>query len=116
MAWNDPDPYYQPEKFGLTKLHEIDDPGASYSFDMIVLWRHDETGALYYAQDSGCSCPSPFEGFTSLGKLVSLTDDTWGEFEATVNDWCTYSPRHEAAAQVDRTEMLRVAANALRGK
>lgn len=37
--------YYNPEKFGLT-----------------VVYRRDLDGRLVYVEDSGCSCPSPFEG------------------------------------------------------
>jgi hypothetical protein len=37
---------------------------------MLVLWRHLDTGKLFWATDSGCSCPTPFEGyyFTSVDK------------------------------------------------
>ena len=117
MGYYDPDPFNQPEKFGLTIVHQVDDPDACYSFDMIVLWRHDETGSLYWAQDSGCSCPSPFEDFTSLDALELLTDDTWAKFEAAVNGWCASEWQGaKDEVQVCRTGLLAVAAKALRGK
>lgn len=51
--------YYSPEKLGMAQVAELDTAGA-YEFDMVVLWRgHD--GKLWAAQDSGCSCPTPFE-------------------------------------------------------
>jgi hypothetical protein len=37
-------------------------------FDYRVIWRHAD-GTLYTARDSGCSCPSPFEDYTSLSDL-----------------------------------------------
>ena len=55
--------YYSPEKFGLELVdsHQLSDE--PYSFDMLAIWRdtRDHT-IMYYEQDSGCSCPTPFEG------------------------------------------------------
>lgn len=53
--------YDAPEKFGLTTIGEIDYSTGCYEFDLTVVWR-DAPGQLYYGDDSGCSCPSPFEG------------------------------------------------------
>lgn len=52
--------YSSPEKFGLTTVGEIDFSDGCYQFDLTVVWR-DATGQLFYCEDSGCSCPSPFE-------------------------------------------------------
>lgn len=54
--------YYFPEKFGLEILGEVEFLGA-YEFDTFVVWREKATGRLGYGEDSGCSCPSPFEDF-----------------------------------------------------
>ena len=62
------DVYNSPEKFGLTEVGQIDWAEQDYSFDMTVVWK-DENGKLYWADDSGCSCPSPFEDFHSLDQL-----------------------------------------------
>ncbi|GAA1992676.1 hypothetical protein GCM10009718_32980 [Isoptericola halotolerans] len=51
--------YYDPEKFGLRTLGELDFSSGSYEFDLSVVWT-DGT-ALFWADDAGCSCPSPFE-------------------------------------------------------
>lgn len=69
--------YYHPEAFGLRVIGELNDPEADYSFHMFVVWKHEETGKIYYARDAGCSCPSPFEDYRSLDSLsevVSLFD------------------------------------------
>ena len=66
-------PYYEPEKMGLTKVAEIEYTDQDYQFDTRVVWRHDETGKLYTARDSGCSCPTPFEDFDSLEKLEEFS-------------------------------------------
>ncbi|WP_367137995.1 hypothetical protein [Saccharothrix sp. HUAS TT1] len=68
MGWYDPDPYNQPEKFGLTSVAEVHWDDDSYQFDFMVVW-YDAEGKLYWATDSGCSCPSPFEDYRSLESL-----------------------------------------------
>ena len=114
MSFGTPDPYYQPEHFGLTKIEEIDDPGSCYSFEMFVLWRHQD-GRLFYAIDSGCSCPSPFEGYTSLDDLTELTDGTWGMFADSLVAWCRYNDEGAFADQTKlaRHEMYQAAVKAL---
>lgn len=65
------DPYYNPEHFGLKTVGEISWHAEAYSFDLTVVWR-DKSGTLYWASDSGCSCPSPFESH-HLGNLETGT-------------------------------------------
>ncbi len=109
------DPYSHPEKFDLSIVCEINDPDASYSFDMFVLWRHAD-GRLFWATDSGCSCPSPFEEFFSINDLTQLTDDSWSSFEAALSDWCSFYRGAVAdAVQALRTRMMSTAAMYLRG-
>lgn len=45
---------------------------SNYNFDMTAVYRHIITGALFYAEDSGCSCPSPFED-TRVSHLKPIT-------------------------------------------
>jgi hypothetical protein len=54
--------YYDPEKWGLEIVGSVQWGEPNYSFDLTVVWRNEGTGQLYYADDSGCSCPSPFDG------------------------------------------------------
>lgn len=63
------DVYHEPNKFGLTKVAEIDYSDQDYQFDLRVVWRHKD-GRYFTARDSGCSCPSPFEDYDSLDKLT----------------------------------------------
>ena len=60
--------YYSPEDFDLTTIGEISWDDEPYAFDLTVVWK-DKDGNLYWASDSGCSCPSPFEDFTSKDQL-----------------------------------------------
>ncbi len=54
--------YYSPEEYGLEVVFEKE-AGRDYDFDMFVVWRDPDTGQLYWGEDAGCSCPSPFEGY-----------------------------------------------------
>ena len=74
MGYYTADPYNEPEKFGLTFVAEVDDKDASYSFNKMVVWRRDSDGKLFWAADSGCSCPSPFEGYNAVEDLSPLPE------------------------------------------
>lgn len=53
--------YDEENDIKTTTLAEIYDPNACYSFDTFWIFKHDESGRIFYGSDSGCSCPSPFE-------------------------------------------------------
>lgn len=64
--------YSEPEKFGFETLGDVNFSD-SYEFDIIlVLTRR---GQVYYAQDSGCSCPIPFEYTTE--ESLTLIENSW---------------------------------------
>lgn len=65
--------YYHPEKHGLTLLGEVD-TADSYEFCKLVVWRRDADGAMFWATDQGCSCPSPFEDCASVDQLDAIAD------------------------------------------
>ena len=75
--------YSSPEKFGLRVVGAVERPDLSWEFDMIVVWQDIETLRLYYAQDSGCSCPSPFEDH-GRDDLAPITRQTVGHFHDAV--------------------------------
>jgi hypothetical protein len=101
--------YYSPEKFGLTQIGMIDDPNSCYSFDDLVVWEHED-GRLFYAEDSGCSCPSPFEGYEGVDELNQITKATYMEFMDAVNNHCWGSYERGKGQQdpnaADKTELL----------
>lgn len=92
MGYSTPDPYHQPEKFGLTPVVEIDYSDGSYCFDIRMIWLH-ESGVLYTARDSGCSCPSPFEEYGKLEDLELVDMDVLRKEvqDAVGSDWRTIS-------------------------
>lgn len=79
-----------PEKWGLRAFAEIDVAG-SYEFDMCCVWEDERTGDLFYAFDSGCSCPTPFEDVTCRDDTTALTNATWAEFAAAVHGMRDYA-------------------------
>lgn len=79
------DPYSSPEQHGLTSVGELYDPELSYEFSILAVWRRVEDGALFWAADSGCSCPSPFEWAEGLADLKPVHDVA--EFVREVRAW-----------------------------
>lgn len=76
------DAYHNPSKLGL-RIVGTADAGMGYEYDLFVVWT-DQAGQLYYAQDAGCSCPSPFEDYKTL---ESLTKATPAELDAALIKW-----------------------------
>lgn len=98
--------YSNPEKFGLKVLIEKEDPEAFYSFEMVIVWE-DANGKLYWASDSGCSCPSPFENYTTLESLNTGTVSDLIDFlKAWLEDWYN-SWKKDAAHEVLKRVVLR---------
>lgn len=54
-------PYYNPDQFDLD-LFSLDEPGLSYEYNTLCFWATKD-GRVFTAQDSGCSCPTPFEDY-----------------------------------------------------
>lgn len=65
--------YYNPDKYGMSQIGEIDWSDGNYQFDLTVVWRKED-GSFVYGEDSGCSCPTPFENMDAqdLIKIESL--------------------------------------------
>ena len=76
------DVYSNPENYGLKILAEASEDEA-YQFNMFVVWE-DCAGGMYYADDSGCSCPSPFEEFMHPAGLNKLK---WETFNQDLDKW-----------------------------
>lgn len=68
----DGNPMYNPSSCGLVLIDSLDHAD-SYEFNTDVIFKDIETGALYYAHDSGCSCPTPFEDVNSLSCMEIIT-------------------------------------------
>lgn len=60
MSDFDSNPYYHPEVHGLETVGTVQWGIPCYDFDITAVWKNAE-GEYFLADDSGCSCPTPFE-------------------------------------------------------
>lgn len=76
---------------GLAEIGQVDFSDGCYQFDYTTLWLHTDTGRFWMADDSGCSCPSPYEDLTSgdLTEVTRLQDliDHLDKRKTDVSDW-----------------------------
>lgn len=49
------------EALGLKIVCTLDEGNLSYEYNTLLIVHHAESNRLFMAQDSGCSCPTPFE-------------------------------------------------------
>lgn len=92
--------YHSPKDHGLYVVVEVELAEADYSFNLLVVWKHKDTGDLYWATDSGCSCPSPFEDYGSIEQLDKLDDLRAIELELKESSWVQPSERRDVMAQI----------------
>jgi len=78
--------YYSPGEADLEIFETFDDPEAGYGFNMFVVWKHKD-GRLFYATDSGCSCPSPFEYYNKIEDLTAITRAGFESFKSDFESW-----------------------------
>jgi hypothetical protein len=63
--------YFDSEKHGLEFVGELEFSDGNYQFDTTAVWVDSKTKRLYWADDSGCSCPAPFENLGSREDLIT---------------------------------------------
>lgn len=85
--------YYDPGKFGLTLLGELDFSSGYYEFDYTAVWS-DSSGTLYYLDDSGCSCPSPFEDYNVSDLVETDYDRLNSHLKARLREQNYYTPQY----------------------
>lgn len=93
-----------------------------YEFNEVRVFQHKLHGGLLIAQDSGCSCPTPFEdAVVDSGRFLnSLVDfDAFvAEHEVTVTVWNeehTISTQQRSPSVVDQVTRLRQSVEELIG-
>lgn len=101
--------YYAPEKFGLEPVAEYDLYAEPYEFTLVAVWREKETGKLWGAHDSGCSCPVPFENHTWPTDFTEIRSeaDLRGLIEAAASEY-----RNRRESEVDFVRAVAEAATA----
>lgn len=55
--------YYYPENCDLKVIGHLEEPNMDYEFHILGVWRDPKSGKMFWAEDSGCSCPVPFEDY-----------------------------------------------------
>ena len=104
--------YYNPASWGMEIFAELDNPNLSYEYETLIVLKHVESGKFYWAHDSGCSCPTPFEDYGKLEDLTALTQQTFADFESEVKDF-GYEPELMVA---EKQDIVRKVKAALRSK
>lgn len=105
-----------PEKSGLKIIDSLDQPDLDYEFNTLIAVQHIESGRVFEAQSSGCSCPTPFEEYHFNGPddtdMCEVTLDNFSGFETGIISWCKEShiPQHEMNSFIDNVK------TALKGK
>jgi hypothetical protein len=67
------------------------DTAGSYEFDIALAVEEVSTGKVWFASDSGCSCPTPFEGHDFPGDDWQLISSR-AELLKALEEFC---PRQE---------------------
>ena len=91
--------YYNPKAFGL-QIIALMELGGSYEFDTHVVFANEQ-GELFYANDAGCSCPTPFERHT-MKSLEPITAKTWPDFYSNImsNEYASMSDKRNFLEEV----------------
>jgi hypothetical protein len=98
-------PYYdtndKPNEVGLVKLGELDEADLYYEYNTLLVVKHEPTGRIFYATDSGCSCPTPFEDYhfsdpakTNLEEIK--TGDSFTSFQREVEGFPVPQEKRDA--------------------
>lgn len=98
-------PYYSPEKLGLEIVGELNFSDEAYEFDFRVAWK-DSKGKVFTARDSGCSCPSPFEDYTSVSDLERVTWKVFKELEREVRGELTRTSSYYGPPKTYRADAV----------
>lgn len=90
--------YNDPEKYGLEIVGSIEDD-EPWQFDMFVVWKRLSDGRILVGTDSGCSCPSPFEG-EGVSDLTDIQD--FAQFERVLQAYLDKESAADVAALKDK--------------
>lgn len=97
----------------LNYVDSIDDAD-SYEFHTLQVVQCANTGRLFYGIDSGCSCPTPFEDFTSEADWTPISLESYNAFVRDVETWRV--GRDEKDKLLSKVQRLLRAANPHQGE
>lgn len=102
-------PYYNSEKLGWSRI-EFDQPDMSYEYNTICFWRTKD-GLIFTAEDSGCSCPTPFEKYEGVDeKEIIQKLERVGSYEQaiqTIDAWNVGFDKKPYGAFLDEKRQLK---------
>lgn len=83
--------YYDPENCGLKLVGSLDQADLCYEFNTLIVLESNQSGKLYWATSSGCSCPTPFEEYhfrnDDDNDLNALNEQTLDSFISAVKEF-----------------------------
>lgn len=93
--------YYSPENFAARIVGDVD-MGSGYDFNMIAVFERLDDGTLFWGDDAGCSCFSPFEDAKHIEDLKRIDDPA--AFALAARNWLRdqYRPALEARDGVEK--------------
>lgn len=104
MSYPDDDP-------NIEFLSEFDYGSQNYCFDLIRLVRDTRDGKVYIAQDSGCSCPIPFEDHAFPTDYTEVR--SYQEIVEVVREFTGYDNDYNPVAIVIPSQFARLAQQVL---
>ena len=95
-------PHYQPEKLGIIEVFEVQDDDLSYDFDILLFLVHSD-GRVFSANDSGCSCPTPFEDYegTTIDECKLELVTSVSQAVRLYTEWATNGFSRKAASKTE---------------
>lgn len=103
--------YYNPEDHELELVSALNQPDMDYSYNTLIVLKHKPTNRLFYAQDSGCSCPTPFDDYRFSAdesgvintNLNEITEASKNSFQNAVDEFpVSMEERQECLTTVRR--------------
>lgn len=77
-------------RFGVERIYELSLSDESWWFDLMLCVYDPETNAYWFAFDSGCSCPSPFEAIDSPDDFEGPFDSATAAHKFLNAEWAGY--------------------------
>ncbi|MES2211643.1 MAG: hypothetical protein V4490_00670 [Pseudomonadota bacterium] len=95
--------YYNPESCGLNQVGCLDEADLSYEYNTLIVVEEIQSGKMFWAQDSGCPCPTPFEDY----RFVSADDNNLSALNKETLDSFINEVKNFPATLDERQSLIR---------
>ena len=117
----------EPHIRNFKQIATIYEPNLSYELRELGVFLHEPAGKIWWAETSGCSCPSPYEEFwidsgTLNSNMNILVPETLLEFEGVVMNFCKENDNSTdrfcggPVSPEEKQKMLQIVRDHLEGK